>query len=76
MEKTETNRECASICELKFNKLLQNVKKICIIKGEKVPDKLLELKNDLVFQELFGNPKNSQITGHLLSLILKRKQHD
>ena len=38
-----------------------------------MPDKLLELKNDLVFQELFGNPKNSQITGHLLSLILKRE---
>ncbi len=34
--------------------------------------KLLELKKDLVFQELFGNPKNSQITAHLLSLILKR----
>ena len=38
-----------------------------------MPDKLLELKNDLVFQELFGNPKNSQVTGHLLSLILKRE---
>ena len=38
-----------------------------------MPDKLLDLKNDLVFQELFGNPKNSQITGHLLSLILKRE---
>ena len=37
------------------------------------PDKLLELKNDLVFQELFGNPKNNQITSHLLSLILKRE---
>jgi len=41
-----------------------------------VPDKLLELKNDLVFQELFGNPKNSQITGHLLSLILKREVYN
>ena len=38
-----------------------------------MPDKLLELKNDVVFQELFGNPKNSEITGHLLSLILKRE---
>lgn len=40
---------------------------------KKVQDKLLSLKNDLVFQELFGNPKNKLITGHLLSLILKRK---
>lgn len=38
-----------------------------------MPDKLLELKNDLVFQELFGKQKNSQITSHLLSLILGRK---
>jgi predicted transposase/invertase (TIGR01784 family) len=59
--------------ELKINKVLQKHEKNCIIGGEKVPDKLLELKNDLVFQELFGNPKNSQITGHLLSLILKRE---
>ena len=42
----------------------------------KIPDKLLELKNDLVFQELFGNPKNSQITSHLLSLILKREVYN
>lgn len=41
-----------------------------------MPGKLLELKNDLVFQELFGNPKNSQITGHLLSLILKREVYN
>lgn len=41
-----------------------------------MPDKLLELKNDLVFQELFGNPKNSQITAHFLSLILKRKVYN
>ena len=34
---------------------------------------LLELKNDIVFQELFGNQKNSKITGHLLSLILERE---
>ena len=34
---------------------------------------LLELKNDLVFQEVFGKQKNSKITGHLLSLILERK---
>ncbi len=38
-----------------------------------MPDKLLNLKLDIVFQELFGNPKNADITGHLLSLILKRK---
>ena len=34
---------------------------------------LLELKNDIVFQELFGNQKNSKITGYLLSLILERE---
>ncbi len=33
---------------------------------------LLELKNDIVFQELFGNQRNSKITGYLLSLILGR----
>ena len=38
-----------------------------------MPDKLLDLKNDLVFQRLFGNPKNKEVTGHLLSLILKRE---
>ena len=38
-----------------------------------MPDKLLELKNDLVFQELFGKQKNSQITSHFLSLILGRE---
>lgn len=38
-----------------------------------MPDKLLNLKNDVVFQKLFGNPKNKEITGHLLSLILKRE---
>lgn len=38
-----------------------------------MPDKLLNLKIDIVFQELFGNPKNVEITSHLLSLILKRK---
>ena len=41
-----------------------------------MPDKLLELKNDLVFQKLFGKPKNSQITAHFLSLILNRKIHN
>jgi len=41
-----------------------------------VPDKLLSLKNDLVFQELFGNPENSEITSHLLSLILKREVYN
>ena len=38
-----------------------------------MPDKLLELKNDLVFQELFGKQKNSKITSHFLSLILGRE---
>ena len=41
-----------------------------------MPDKLLNLKLDIVFQELFGNPKNSEITGHLLSLILKREVYN
>ena len=63
----------SQIYELKSNKLLQLLKKACIIGGEKLPDKLLDLKNDLVFQELFGNPKNDKITGHLLSLILKKE---
>lgn len=40
-----------------------------------MPDKLLELKNDLVFQELFGKQKNSKITAHLLSLILEKEIH-
>ena len=38
-----------------------------------MPDKLLELKNDLVFQELFGKQKNSNITSHFLSLILNKE---
>lgn len=38
-----------------------------------MPDKLLELKNDLVFQKVFGMQKNSNITGHLLSLILDKE---
>lgn len=41
-----------------------------------MPDKLLELKNDLVFQELFGKQKNSKITAHLLSLILGKEIHE
>ena len=40
---------------------------------KKMPDKLLELKNDLVFQELFGKQKNSEITAHFLSLILGKE---
>ena len=39
----------------------------------KVPGNLLELTDDLVFQELFGKPKNKNITSHLLSLILNRE---
>ena len=31
------------------------------------------LKNDIVFQELFGRQKNCEITKHLISLILGRK---
>lgn len=38
-----------------------------------MPGNLLELTNDLVFQELFGKSKNKDITGHLLSLILNRE---
>ena len=34
---------------------------------------LLNLKNDIVFQELFGKQKNSKITEHLLTLILERE---
>ena len=41
-----------------------------------MPDKLLQLKNDLVFQKVFGMQKNSTITAHFLSLILGRKVHD
>ena len=41
-----------------------------------MPDKLLELKNDLVFQKVFGMQKNSVITGHFLSLILGREIHN
>ena len=41
-----------------------------------MPDKLLKLKNDLVFQELFGKSKNSQITAHFLSLILGKEIHN
>lgn len=36
-------------------------------------NKLLKLKDDIVFQELFGKQKNSEITRHLLSLILQRE---
>ena len=59
------------ICELKIKKLLQKNEKICIIGGEKMPDKLLELKNDLVFQKVFGVQRNSLITGHFLSLFIR-----
>ena len=38
-----------------------------------MPDKLLDLKNDLVFQELFRKQKNWEITCHLLSLILNKQ---
>ena len=41
-----------------------------------MPDKLLELKNDLVFQEVFGKQKNCEITAHLLSLILEKEIHN
>ena len=39
-------------------------------------NELLDLKNDLVFQKLFGSQKNKKITGHLLSLILKKEIKD
>ena len=32
-----------------------------------MPDKLLELKNDLVFQKIFGTQKNKLITSHFIS---------
>ncbi len=38
-----------------------------------MPGKLLDLTDDLVFQELFGKQKNKEITKHLLSLILNRE---
>ena len=38
-----------------------------------IDKKLLDLKNDIVFQELFGKQKNSKITEHLLTLILERE---
>ena len=41
-----------------------------------MPEKLLELKNDLVFQKIFGLPKNSEITAHFLSLILNKQIHN
>lgn len=49
------------IYEFKSNKILQNKEKICIIGGEKLSIQLLELKNDLVFQKIFGTQKNSLI---------------
>ena len=39
-------------------------------------EKLLDLKQDIVFQELFGKQKNSNITSHFLSLILGREIKD
>ena len=41
-----------------------------------IDKKLLNLKNDIVFQELFGKQKNSKITEHLLTLILEREIKD
>jgi predicted transposase/invertase (TIGR01784 family) len=41
-----------------------------------MPNKLLSPKNDLVFQKLFGNPRNEAITGHLLSLILGKQVYN
>ena len=38
-----------------------------------MPGKLLDLTDDLVFQELFGKQKNKEITKHFLSLILNRE---
>ena len=37
-----------------------------------MPDKLLDLQNDIVFQELFGKQKNKHITQRLISLILEK----
>ena len=41
-----------------------------------IDKKLLDLKNDIVFQELFGKQKNSKITEHLLTLILEKEIKD
>ena len=38
--------------------------------------KLLKPRNDLVFQKLFGEQKNKEITGHLLSLILGKEVYN
>ena len=38
-----------------------------------MPGRLLDLTDDLVFQELFGKQKNKEITKHFLSLILNRE---
>ena len=38
-----------------------------------MPGELLNLTQDLVFQELFGKQKNKEITAHLLSLILNKE---
>ena len=56
---------------------MQYHKKINIIKEvEKVEKKLLKPRNDLVFQKLFGEQKNKEITGHLLSLILGKEVYN
>lgn len=39
-------------------------------------NELLQLKNDIVFQELFGRQKNREITRHFISLILQREIKD
>ena len=39
----------------------------------KMPDKLLDLKIDLVFQRLFGMQKNSEITSHFFFFILEKE---
>lgn len=58
-------------------KILEKAKicKKCTTGGEKTKSKneLLKLKNDIVFQEVFGKQKNSEITKHLISLILQRE---
>ncbi len=35
-------------------------------------NKLLELTNDIVFQKIFGDPKNKDITKHFLSILLDK----
>ena len=60
---------------LKESKRIQKGKEKSIAKGVRKTEKkeLLKVKDDIVFQNIFGKEKNRKITEHLLSLILGRK---